>query len=57
MEGDDGETEIDAIVGALSVVESLAKTEPAIPPPDTLTWFTCGDVAVADTFTVTVSAG
>jgi hypothetical protein len=26
----------------------------ADPPPDTLAWFTCGEVALAVTFTVTV---
>jgi hypothetical protein len=57
MEGDDGDTVIVAIVGVLIVVESMAEAEPVMPPPDTLTWFTCGEVAVADTFTVTVSAG
>jgi hypothetical protein len=30
---------------------------PAEPPPDTLTAFTCGDVAFAATFTVTRIAG
>jgi hypothetical protein len=37
-------------------VESLAFAV-AEPPPDTLTLFTCGDVALAPTFTVTVIAG
>jgi hypothetical protein len=41
----------------LIVVESLAEAELDIPPPDTLTWFTCGEVALAATFTVTVTAG
>jgi len=27
------------------------------PPPETVTWFTCGEVAFASTFTVTVMAG
>jgi hypothetical protein len=57
MEGDDGDTVIVAIVGVLIVVESLAEAEPVMPPPDTLTWFTCGDVAFAATFTVTVIVG
>ena len=57
MEGDDGETEMVATVGLLIVVESPVDTAAAVPPPDTLTWFTWGEVAVADTFTVTVSAG
>ena len=35
------------------VVESLALAV-AEPPPETLTWFTWGDVAFAATFTVTV---
>jgi hypothetical protein len=56
-EGDEGETEIVATVGTLMVVESLAEAEPVIPPPDTFAWFTCGEVAVVETFTVTVSAG
>jgi len=29
----------------------------ADPPPETDAWFTCGDVAVPETFTVTVMAG
>jgi hypothetical protein len=37
-------------------VESVAFA-PAEPPPDTLTLFTCGDAALAPTFTVTVMAG
>jgi hypothetical protein len=37
-------------------VTSLA-LDPADPPPDTLTWFTCGEVALAATLTVTVMAG
>jgi hypothetical protein len=44
-------------VGILIVVESLVDAADAVPPPDTLTWFTCGEVADADTFTVTVRAG
>ena len=38
------------------VVESLALAV-ADPPPNTLTWFTCGKLALAATFTVTVIAG
>ena len=38
------------------VVESVALAV-ADPPPDTLTWFTWGEVALAATFTVTVMAG
>jgi hypothetical protein len=38
------------------IVVSLALAV-ADPPPDTLTWFTCGEVAVAVTLTVTVIAG
>ena len=57
VEGDEGEIEIVAIVGMLIVVESLVDAADAVPPPDTLTWFTWGEVAVGDTFTVTVSAG
>ena len=41
---------------ALMVVESVVEAL-ADPPPETVTEFTCGDVAVADTFTVTVIAG
>jgi hypothetical protein len=37
-------------------VESLAFAV-VEPPPDTLTLFTCGDVAPAFTFTVTAIAG
>jgi hypothetical protein len=40
----------------LIVVESVAVAL-ADPPPETVTEFTCGDVAVADTLTVTVIAG
>ncbi len=36
-------------------VESLALAVPR-PPPETETWFTCGDVAFAATFTVTMMA-
>jgi hypothetical protein len=38
------------------VVESVAVAV-ADPPPETVTEFTCGDVAIADTFTVAVIAG
>jgi hypothetical protein len=38
------------------VVESLALAG-AEPPPATLTWFTCGELAFDVTFTVTVMAG
>ena len=38
------------------VVESAAFALPD-PPPDTLTAFNCGEVALAATFTVTVMAG
>jgi hypothetical protein len=37
-------------------VESVAFAV-AEPPPETLTLFTCGEVALATTFTVTVIAG
>jgi hypothetical protein len=37
------------------VVESFAFAF-AAPPPDTVTVFTCGEVALAATFTVTVMA-
>jgi hypothetical protein len=57
MEGEEGETEIVAIVGLLTVVESLVEAADAVPPPDTAAWFTWGEVAVADTFTVTVIGG
>jgi len=40
----------------VTVVESVAFAA-AEPPPNTLTAFTCGDVALAATFTVTVIAG
>jgi hypothetical protein len=42
--------------GGTITVESVAFA-PAEPPPDTLTLFTCGDCALAPTFTVTVIAG
>jgi hypothetical protein len=38
------------------VVESVAFALPD-PPPDTLTAFTCGEVALVATFTVTVIGG
>ena len=38
------------------VVESLALAG-VEPPPETLTWFTCGELAFEATFTVTVIAG
>jgi hypothetical protein len=38
------------------VVESVAVAV-ADPPPDTLTPFTCGEAALAATFTVTVIGG
>jgi len=38
------------------IVESL-EVAVADVPPDTITWFTCGEVAFAATFTVTVIAG
>ena len=41
---------------AMMVVESVALAV-ADPPPDTPTLFTCGEVALAATFTVTVIAG
>jgi len=41
---------------AMIVVESAALAV-AEPPPDTLTEFTCGEVALVATFTVTVIAG
>jgi hypothetical protein len=37
-------------------VESFAFAG-AEPPPETLTWFTCGELAFDATFTVTVIAG
>jgi hypothetical protein len=40
----------------LMTVESVALAL-ADPPPDTVTWFTCGEVAAAFTFTVTAIAG
>jgi len=52
-----GDTDNEAVGGMLITVESLADAEPVIPPPDTLTWFTCGEVALAATFTVTVIPG
>lgn len=55
---DEGETESEKSGGGmLIVVESLADTEAVMPPPPALTLFTCGDVALAATFTVTVKAG
>ena len=41
---------------AMMTVELLAFAV-AEPPPDTLTWFTCGEVAPVPTFTVMVIAG
>src|SRR5260370_1204854 len=38
------------------VVESVATAFPE-PPPDTLTWLTCGELALEATFTFTVIAG
>ncbi len=38
------------------VVGSLALAFPE-PPPDTLTWFICGELALETTFTVTVIGG
>jgi len=43
-------------IGITIVVGSLAVAV-AEPPPETLTWFTCGEVALEATFTVTVMAG
>jgi hypothetical protein len=40
----------------ITTVESLAFAV-ADPAPAALTWFTCGDVALAATFTVAVIAG
>jgi hypothetical protein len=40
----------------MTTVESLALAG-AEPPPDTLTWLTCGVVALPVTFTVTVMGG
>ena len=40
----------------MMLVESLTITGGA-PPPPAFTWFTCGEVAVADTLTVTVIGG
>jgi hypothetical protein len=45
-----------ALTAARTVVRSLALAA-AEPPPDTLTLFTCGEVALDPTFTVTVIAG
>jgi hypothetical protein len=42
--------------GVVMVVESLAFAVDE-PPPETLTWFTCGELAFDATFTVTVIAG
>jgi len=39
-----------------TIVESLVLAV-ADPPPDTFTWFTCGEVALAATLTVTVITG
>jgi hypothetical protein len=39
--------------GGIIVVESVAAALPDS-PPDTLTWFTCGELALDATFTVTV---
>jgi hypothetical protein len=38
------------------VVESVAVAF-ADPPPDTVAWFNCGELAFAATFTVTVITG
>src|SRR3974377_2473706 len=45
-----------AATGCVIVVESLALAV-ADPPPDALTWFSCGVLAFAVTFTVTVIGG
>jgi hypothetical protein len=45
-----------ALTVARTVVRSLTLAV-ADPPPETLTLFTCGDAALAPTFTVTVIAG
>lgn len=44
------------LAGGRMLVESVAFALPD-PPPDTLTAFTCGEVALVATFTVTVIAG
>src|SRR5258708_19135687 len=41
----------------VTIVVGSEKFAVADPPPDTLTWFTCGDVAVCSTFTLTVITG
>jgi hypothetical protein len=43
-------------LAVLIVVESVVVAL-ADPPPETVTEFTCGDVAVVDTLTVTVITG
>jgi len=45
------------VIVFLARSEKLRALLPADPPPDTLTVFTCGDVAFAPTFTVTVMGG
>jgi len=50
IERDEGGTK------TFTIVESLALAV-ADPPPDTLTWLTCGEVAFAVTLIVTVIAG
>src|ERR1700691_1736907 len=45
-----------AAVAAWMIVLSVALAD-ADPPPNTLTEFTCGELALAPTFTVTVIAG
>jgi hypothetical protein len=44
------------VEAAVIVVESVPEAV-AEPPPETLTWFTCGELALDATFTVTVITG
>jgi hypothetical protein len=50
------ESPVGAAGVTIIVVESVALAFPE-PPPDTLTWFCCGELALATTFTVTVIGG
>jgi hypothetical protein len=48
---------VGAVPDVVITVESDAAGGAADPPPDTLAIFTCGEVAVLATFTVTVITG
>jgi hypothetical protein len=48
-----------ATAGSITTVTVVGSTAFALaePPPDTLTWLLCGELALEATFTVTVIAG